>query len=81
MSRQTISVSDEIRMALKEISMKRKKPMGKIIEESLVAYGIKSRKNAMDLLKMAQERSSLYRKNAVKLRPSGRGYKAFFGVW
>ena len=67
MSRQTISVSDEIWMALKEISMKRKKPMGKIIEESLVAYGIKPRKNAMDLLKMAQERSSLSEEAALAL--------------
>ena len=67
MSRQTISVSDEIWMALKETSMKRKKTMGQIIEESLVAYGIKPRKNALDLLKMARERSSLSEEAALAL--------------
>ncbi len=67
MSRQTITISDEIWMALKETSMKRKKTIGQIVEESLVAYGIKTRKNALDLLRTAQERSNLSEEEALAL--------------
>lgn len=67
MSRQTISISDDVWMALKEISMKQKKPMGRIIEESLLAFGVKPRKNALDLLRMAQERSNLSEEEALAL--------------
>ena len=67
MSRQTITISDEIWMALKETSIKRKKPIGRIVEESLVAYGIKTRKNALDLLRTAQERSGLSEEEALAL--------------
>lgn len=67
MSRQTITISDEIWMALKETSMKRKKTIGQIVEESLVAYGIKTRKNALDLLRTAQERSGLSEEEALAL--------------
>ena len=66
-SRQTITISDEIWMALKETSMKRKKTIGQIVEESLVAYGIKTRKNALDLLRTAQERSGLSEEEALAL--------------
>jgi hypothetical protein len=67
MSRQTITMSDEIWIALKETSIKRKKPIGQIIEESLLAYGVKTRKNALDLLRMAQERSNLPEEEALAL--------------
>jgi predicted CopG family antitoxin len=67
MSRQTITLSDEVWIALKETSIKRKKPVGQIIEESLRAYGIKTRENALDLLRMAQKRSNLSEEEALAL--------------
>lgn len=67
MSRQTITLSDEVWIALKETSIKRKKPVGQIIEESLRAYGIKTRENALDLLRMAQRRSNLAEEEALDL--------------
>ncbi len=67
MSRQTITLSDEVWIALKETSIKRKKPVGQIIEESLRAYGIKTRENALDLLRMAQERSNLSEEEGLSL--------------
>jgi len=66
-SRQTVTISDEIWIALKETSIKRKKNIGQIIEESLLAYGIKTRKNALDLVRMAQERSNLPEEEALAL--------------
>ena len=41
--------------------------MGRIIEESLLAFGVKPRKNALDLLRMAQERSNLSEEEALAL--------------
>lgn len=67
MSRQTITLSDEVWIALKETSIKRKKPVGQIIEESLRAYGIKTRENALDLLRMAQRQSNLAEEEALDL--------------
>ncbi|MEC4684063.1 MAG: CopG family transcriptional regulator [Nitrospirota bacterium] len=67
MSRQTITLSDEVWLALKETSIKRKKPVGQIIEESLRAYGIKTRENAVKLLRMAQKRSNLAEEEALAL--------------
>ena len=67
MSRQTITLSDEVWIALKETSIKRKKPIGQIIEESLRAYGIKTRANALELLRMAQKRSNLAEEEALAL--------------
>ncbi len=67
MSRQTITLSDEVWIALKETSIKRKKPIGQIIEESLRAYGVKTRENALDLLRMAQKRSNLAEEEALAL--------------
>ena len=67
MSRQTITLSDEVWIALKETSIKRKKPVGQIIEESLRAYGIKTRANALELLRMAQKRSNLAEEEALAL--------------
>jgi len=55
MSRQTITISDEIWIALKETSIKRKKPIGQIIEESLLDHGIKTRKNALEHLIKPQQ--------------------------
>ncbi len=67
MSRQTITLSDEVWIALKETSIKRKKPIGQIIEESLRAYGVKTRENALDLLRMAQKQSNLAEEEALAL--------------
>ena len=67
MSRQTITLSDEVWIALKETSIKRKKPVGQIIEKSLRAYGIKTRANALELLRMAQKQSNLAEEEALAL--------------
>ena len=67
MSRQTITLSDEVWIDLKETSIKRQKPVGQIIEERLRAYGIKTRANALELLRMAQKRSNLAEEEALAL--------------
>lgn len=67
MARQTITISDEVWLALKETAAKRKKTVGQIIEESLLFSGIKTRQNAIDLVREAQERSGLDYDDALDL--------------
>ena len=59
MSRLTITLSDERHRALKEAAARRNTSMGRIIEESLDACGIKISKSASALVAAARQRSRL----------------------
>ena len=59
MSRLTITLSEARYRALKEASAQRDKTIGQLIDESLDFYGIKSREDALDLVRRARTRSKL----------------------
>lgn len=59
MSRLTITLSEARYRALKEASARRDKTIGQLIDESLEFFGIKSRDDALDLVRRARGRSKL----------------------
>lgn len=65
MSRLTITLSDARHRALKEASAQRNKTIGELIEESLEFYGIKSRNDALALVRRARSRSQLSEAQAM----------------
>lgn len=65
MSRLTITLSEARYRALKEASAQRDKTIGQLIDESLDFYGIKSREDALDLVRRARARSTLTEAQAV----------------
>lgn len=67
MSRLTITLSEPRYRALKEAAAQRGKTMGQLIEESLNFYGIKSREQALDLVRRARARSALSEEQALGL--------------
>jgi hypothetical protein len=81
MGRLTITLSDERHMALKEAAARRQRTIGLLIEESLEAYGIKTRQSAGKLVAAARRRSTMTEAAAMRLalretraarrRPSG----------
>ncbi|HUM02596.1 MAG TPA: CopG family transcriptional regulator [Thermoanaerobaculia bacterium] len=67
MARLTITLSDERHAALKEAAARRRRTIGLLIEESLEAYGIKTRRSAEKLVAAARRRSSLSEEQAMRL--------------
>jgi len=67
MSRLTITLNDTIHQALKEAALHQRRPIGKIIEESLILRGIKPVRDARALVAQARERSELTEKEALAL--------------
>ncbi len=67
MSRLTITLSDSRYRALKEAAAQRDKTIGQLIDESLDFYGIKSREQAMDLVRQARTRTVLNQEQALTL--------------
>ena len=59
MSRLTITLSEARYRALKEASAQRDKTIGQLIDESLDFYGIKSREDALALVRRARANSKL----------------------
>lgn len=59
MSRLTITLSEARYRALKEAAAQRDKTIGQLIDESLEFYGIKSREDALELVRRARTRSQL----------------------
>ena len=59
MSRLTITLSEARYRALKEASAQRGKTIGQLIDESLEFSGIKSREDALELVRRARARSKL----------------------
>ena len=67
MSRLTITLSESRYRALKEAAAQRDKTIGQLIDESLDFYGIKSREQALDLVRRARTRSALNDEQALTL--------------
>lgn len=67
MSRLTITLSEERYRALKEASVQRNKTIGQLIDESLDFYGIKSRENALDLVRRARAHARLAENEALEV--------------
>jgi len=67
MSRLTITLSEPRYRALKEAAAQRDKTIGQLIDESLDFYGIKSREQALDLVRRARARSALSEEQALEL--------------
>ncbi len=65
MSRLTITLSEARYRALKEASAQRDKTIGQLIDESLEFYGIKSREDALALVRRARARSKLTDEQAL----------------
>jgi hypothetical protein len=65
MSRLTITLSEERYRALKEASAQRNKTIGQLIDESLDFYGIKSRQDALQLVRRARARNKLTERQAL----------------
>tara|TARA_B100000929_G_C15253564_1_gene334117 strand:- start:198 stop:437 length:240 start_codon:yes stop_codon:yes gene_type:complete len=67
MARLTITLSDERRAALKETAASSGKTITQLIDESLDAYGIKTRARADQLLAEARQRAGLDESSALEL--------------
>lgn len=67
MARLTVTLSDERHTALKEAAARRHRTIGELIEESLEAYGVKTRKSAERLVAEARRRSNLSEERALAL--------------
>jgi predicted DNA-binding ribbon-helix-helix protein len=65
MSRLTITLSESRYRALKEAAAQRDKTIGQLIDESLDFYGIKSREQALDLVRRARAHSELNDEQAL----------------
>jgi predicted DNA-binding ribbon-helix-helix protein len=65
MSRLTITLSEPRYRALKEAAVQRSKTIGQLIDESLDFYGIKSREQALDLVRKARSRCALSEEQAL----------------
>jgi hypothetical protein len=67
MSRLTITLTEDRYRAVKEAAAQRGKTIGQLIDESLDFYGIKSRDQALALVRQARERSQLTEQQALEL--------------
>jgi hypothetical protein len=67
MSRLTITLSESRYRALKQAAAQRNKTIGQLIDESLDFYGIKSREQALDLVRQARAHSQLSEEQALTL--------------
>ena len=67
MSRLIITLSESRYRALKEAAAQRDKTIGQLIDESLDFYGIKSREQALDLVRRARAHSELSEEQALTL--------------
>ena len=67
MSRLTITLGESRYRALKEAAAQRNKTIGQLIDESLDFYGIKSREQALDLVRRARLHSALSDEQALAL--------------
>lgn len=65
MSRLTITLSEARYRALKEAAVQRDKTIGQLIDESLEFYGIKSREDALSLVRRARAQSTLSESQAL----------------
>lgn len=71
MRRLTITLSEERYRSLREASARRNKTIGQLIEESLDFYGIKSRQDAVELVRRARARAKLSESEALAVAREG----------
>jgi predicted DNA-binding ribbon-helix-helix protein len=69
-SRLTITLTEPRYRALKEAAAQRGKTIGQLIDESLDFYGIKSREQALSLVRQARVNSQMREEQAVALAHS-----------
>jgi len=67
MARLTISLPDDLHLALKETAARRRVGLGDLVAESLVAYGVKTRVSAEELVRRARASSGLGEAEAIEL--------------
>ena len=67
MPRLTITLSEEMHLALKEAALRRGRSIRQIIEESLAESGLKSTSTAAAIVARARKRSGLEEARAVEL--------------
>ena len=67
MTRLTITMSEPRYRALKETAALRGKTIGQLVDESLDFYGVKSREEAVELVRRARASSGLDEKQAIDL--------------
>lgn len=67
MSRLTVTLSEPRYRALKEAAVQRNKTIGQLIDESLDFFGIKSREQALDLVRRARASSKLNEEQAIAI--------------
>jgi predicted DNA-binding ribbon-helix-helix protein len=67
MTRLTITLSEPRYRALKETAAQRGKTIGQLVDESLDFYGVKSREEALDLVRRARLASGLDEVQALAL--------------
>lgn len=67
MTRLTITLDDNLHRALKETAARQGRPIGQIIEESLLLRGIKPRESARALVEKARQRAGLAEADALDL--------------
>lgn len=67
MRRLTITVSETRYKALKEVSARRGRTIGQLINESLASYGINGRDDAAALIRRARSHAKLSESAATKL--------------
>ncbi|HXC38498.1 MAG TPA: CopG family transcriptional regulator [Burkholderiales bacterium] len=67
MSRLTITLSEQRYLALKEAAARRKKTIGQLIDESLDFYGIKTRQDALALVRRARAASKMTEEEALAI--------------
>ena len=67
MTRLTITLSEPRYRALKETAALRGKTIGQLVDESLDFYGVKSREEAVELVRRARASSGLDEKQAIDL--------------
>jgi hypothetical protein len=67
MPRLTITLSPESHRALKETAARRRKTIRSLVQESLDAYGIKTRDEAAALVARARKHSGLTEPQALRL--------------
>jgi len=66
MSRLTIALSDDLHQALKETAARQRRTIGEVVAESLVAYGVKTRATAEDLVRRARRQAGLSEPQALR---------------
>jgi hypothetical protein len=67
MARLTITLSDDLHLALKEAAVRRGRTPGELIEECLEFYGIKPLERAETLVAKAREAAALSESEALEI--------------